>query len=127
CLVAACPTSEPAPLAPSGDDAGSDTGAPPPSDDAEPAEATASDAAKADAADEEAATSDAAAPEVADGATESGVDVADAGRTVLCVRLFDPTKPNAVTVLAEQVDKDYVTRVYRDCTVAKIARTELDT
>ncbi len=60
-------------------------------------------------------------------ALEAGSDVADAARTILCVRLYDPMRPNGITQLSEQVNKEYVTRVYRDCNVSKMARTDLDT
>jgi hypothetical protein len=54
------------------------------------------------------------------------VDVVDAARPSLCQRLVDPMRPNDITVLAESVDKEYVLRVYRDCNVSKMARTEMD-
>jgi hypothetical protein len=70
---------------------------------------------------------DGSASDAASEAAEGRADASDAGRSILCVRLSDPTRPNAITMLAEQVDKEYVTRVYRDCNVARMAREDLDT
>jgi hypothetical protein len=81
----------------------------------------------ADATRDVAIGPDGAASDAAPEASESGADASDAGRSILCVRLSDPQRPNAITMLAEQVDKEYVTRVYRDCNVARMAREDLDT
>jgi hypothetical protein len=51
----------------------------------------------------------------------------DAGRTVLCVRLFDPMRPNSANMLSEQVLNDYVGRLYQDCNVSKLVKAQLDT
>jgi hypothetical protein len=79
--------------------------------------------------DESAPAADAGDAFGPDRASDDGgeADVVDASAPLLCVRLYDPAHPNQHTVLAEQVDKEYVQRVYRDCDVAKMARTELDT
>jgi hypothetical protein len=54
-------------------------------------------------------------------------DSADAARSGLCIRLYDPMKPNYVNTLAEQVEGDYLNRVYKDCDVAKLVQAETDT
>jgi hypothetical protein len=60
-------------------------------------------------------------------ANSGASDSSDAARPALCIRLYDPTNPDQVNKLAEQVEGDFFDRVYRDCDVSKMVRTEVDT
>jgi hypothetical protein len=67
------------------------------------------------------------APRDGSGPDGDAASEGDAGRTVLCVRLFDPARPNSASMLAEQVEVDYFARLNHDCDVAKLQKTQLDT
>jgi hypothetical protein len=61
------------------------------------------------------------------GSSEASPDQMEGGRAALCVRLYDPMKPNYVNTLSEQVEGDFFNRVYKDCDVAKLVQAETDT